>query len=374
MANTSDIANEKTNFSASNGLCKRLHELNASVAISSYQSNLIYLVGRNRQGGINIHQTTIQRPMGMSAAVGDNISFNNKRLTLSTGCGVVQFQNTLEQGQEINEAFDTCYVPRVIYMTGNLDAHVVGVSSENTAIFVNTRFNCLATPSAKYSFEMIWKPPFISELIDEDRCHLNGIAIRGGKPKYVTAISQSDTIDGWRDRRANGGVIIDVESDEIVCTGLSMPHSPRWHNGQLWVLNSGTGELGTVPLEGPDKGKFRPISFCPGFLRGLSFHGNLAIVGLSRPRYKRFEGLALDARLKEADSDPWCGIQFIDLTTGACVDWLRFDGATDELYDVKFLTDVTCPMAVAPTSGDIAGLITFDGMKAAAPKREAVTP
>lgn len=374
MANTSDIANEKTNFSASNGLCKRLHELNASVAISSYQSNLIYLVGRNRQGGINIHQTTIQRPMGMSAAVGDNISINNKRLTLSTGCGVVQFQNTLEQGQEINEAFDTCYVPRVIYMTGNLDAHVVGVSSENTAIFVNTRFNCLATPSEKYSFEMIWKPPFISELIDEDRCHLNGMAIRGGIPKYVTAISQSDTIDGWRDRRANGGVIIDVESDEIVCTGLSMPHSPRWHNGQLWVLNSGTGELGTVPLEGPDNGKFRPISFCPGFLRGLSFHGNLAIVGLSRPRYKRFEGLALDARLKEADSDPWCGIQFIDLTTGACVDWLRFDGATVELYDVEFLTDVTCPMAVAPTSGDIASLITFDGMKAAAPKREAVTP
>ncbi|MEG4576841.1 DUF4915 domain-containing protein [Microcoleus sp. N3A4] len=63
---------------------------------------------------------------------------------------------------------------------------------------------------------------------------------------YVTASSQWDVVDGWRDRRQNGGIVIDIESNDIIVRGLSMPHSPRWYRDKLWLLNLGRGELGYV--------------------------------------------------------------------------------------------------------------------------------
>jgi uncharacterized protein (TIGR03032 family) len=216
---------------------------------------------------------------------------------------------------------------------------------------------------------MVWKPSFISALVDEDRCHLNGLAMEDGRPRYVTAVSRSNTIDGWRDRRADGGIVIDVDSNEIICEGLSMPHSPRLHRGELWVLNAGTGELGVVKMPEATEGKkgngksrmgtFEPRVFCPGFLRGLTFHGNFAFVGLSKPRYKRFEGLALDQRLIDADSEPWCGVQIIDLASGTCADWFRIDGRIGELYDLEIIEGHACPMAVPPYSDEAASLITL---------------
>ncbi|MFT4612989.1 MAG: hypothetical protein ACI9NT_000122 [Bacteroidia bacterium] len=188
-------------------------------------------------------------------------------------------------------------MPRSVYVTGSLDAHDVGADTEGQPIFVNTRFNCLATVSPRHSFELLWKPPFISALIDEDRCHLNGLAMEEGKSRYVTAVSKSDTVDGWRDRRASSGVVIDVESNEIVCEGLSMPHSPKLHNGELWLFNSGMGELGVVNCK---ERKFEARVFCPGFTLGLSFFSKYAFVGLSKPRYKRFEGMALEQKFNDA--------------------------------------------------------------------------
>ncbi len=345
---------QKVDYSVSGGLASRLATLNLSIAFTSYQSGLLYFVGRNAQNGINIHQAGMPKPMGLCLDP-------SGVLTMTAGYQIMRFENTLQPDQKINYLFDVCYVPRLMHLTGQLDAHDVGLDADGQAIFVNTRFNCLARPSAKHSFEVVWKPPFISQIVDEDRCHLNGLAMENGVPRYVTAVSRSDTIDGWRDRRADGGIVIDVESGEIVCTGLSMPHSPRLHNGMLWLLNSGTGELGTVNL---DTGAFEPRVFCPGFLRGLSFHGNFAFVGLSRPRYKRFEGLDLDRRLADADSEPWCGVQIIDLSSGACVDWFRIDGTIGELYDVEVIPGAACPMAVTPTSNEAAQLITYEGMPA----------
>jgi uncharacterized protein (TIGR03032 family) len=222
-------------------------------------------------------------------------------------------------------------------------------------IFVNTRYNCLATTSPRDSFIPVWKPPFISKIVAEDRCHLNGLAMHDGEARYVTAVSQSDTVDGWRDRRADGGIVIDVKTSEIVCKGLSMPHSPRIFNKKLWVLNSGTGELGFVNKK---SASFEPVAFCPGFLRGLAFRGKYAFVGLSKPRYERFEGLVLDEKLKKADSEPWCGIQVIDLETGACVEWFRIDGPIGEIYDTAVLPNVACPMSLGFASPEIRGLIT----------------
>ena len=224
-------------------------------------------------------------------------------------------------------------------------------------VFVNTRYSCLCEPSLVHSFRPVWKPPFISKLAPEDRCHLNGLAMADGEPAYVTAVSKSDVIDGWRDRRHEGGLIIDVRSNAIVTEGLSMPHSPRVHAGRLWVLNSGTGELGHVDAA---SGKFEPLTFCPGFARGLAFHGDYAFVGLSKPRYGRFEGLALDDRLKEKDAEAWCGIQVISLATGDVVHWLRLDGALGELFDVAVLPGVKNAITIGPQSREAETFITFE--------------
>ena len=351
---SNDSAKKDIEYSVSPGLSKRLTDLGVSFAFTSYQSNILYMVGCNARGGINIHQSVMPKPMGLCMD-------ESGGLTLSAGYQIMRFQNVLESNQRVNNTFDACYVPRVVNITGRLESHDVGIDNDGRAIFVNTRYNCIATTSERHSFKELWRPPFISALVDEDRCHLNGLAMENGEPCYVTAISASDTIDGWRDRRADGGVVIDVQSNAIICRGLSMPHSPRIHNGELWLLNSGTGELGVVKREGGEEGVFESRAFCPGFLRGLAFCGNYAFVGLSKPRYKRFEGLALDERLRQADSDPWCGIQVIDLTTGTCVDWLRIDGRLSELYDLEVIPGFSIPMAVAPNAAETAALITVPG-------------
>lgn len=345
-------------YSVSSGLAVRLAQLNASFAFTSYQSNILYLVGRNGNAGINIHQSAMSKPMGLALD-------DNGGLIMSGGFQIMRFQNVLEPNQRINNQFDGCYVPRTVHVTGRLDAHDVGVDKNGRALFINTRFNCIATTSDRHSFEPVWQPPFISALVDEDRCHLNGMAMEDGEPRYVTAISASDTIDGWRDRRSDGGIVIDVKTNQIICRRLSMPHSPRVHKGELWVLNSGTGELGVVvpAKDGESEGHFEAKVFCPGFVRGLAFCGDYAFVGLSKPRYKRFEGLALDEKLKAVDSDPWCGIQIIQLSTGTCVDWLRIDGNLAELYDLEVIPKVMAPMAVPPESKEAAQLITHAAMR-----------
>ena len=179
-----------------------------------------------------------------------------------------------------------------------------------------------------------------------------------GEAAYVTAVSRSDTIDGWRDRRHDGGVIIDVRKNKVICEGLSMPHSPRLHNGELWVLNSGTGELGVVEGAAKGTGTFVPRVFCPGFARGLTIRNGFAYIGLSKPRYKRFEGLALDQKLKDADSEPWCGIQIIDLAKGTCAEWFRIDGAVKEIFDVAVITGHACPMSIGPNAPEIIKFVT----------------
>ena len=343
----------KVDYSQSGGLAKRLAQLDCSVAISSYQSGFLYNLGRHPNGGLHLHQAAMPKPMGLSynGAIG---------LTLAAGSQIIQFRDVLAAHEQINNTFDACLMPRRVHVTGMLDAHDVGIDKSGAPIFVNTRFNCVATTSERHSFEEVWRPPFIDTLIDEDRCHLNGMAMRDGAPAFVTAVSKSNTIDGWRDRRNGGGVVIDVTRDEIVCEGLSMPHSPRWHDDQLWVLNSGTGELGVIKGIESGMGFFEPCVFCPGFLRGLAFHKGYAFVGLSKPRYKRFEGLPLDQKLKDADSEPWCGLQIIDLVKGTCVDWFRIDGSVTELYDVEVLPGIKTPMAVSPGSPEASNLVTFD--------------
>jgi uncharacterized protein (TIGR03032 family) len=345
---------QQVKYSMSPGLSGFLGANRIGLAISSYQSGKFYLLGQNKDGGLLVDERFFRKAMGICVP-------DRETLLLATLFQIIKFKNVLEPDQEINNVFDTCYVPREIFVTGELDAHDVGQLKDGRIVFVNTLYNCLATPSPRHSFTPLWKPPFVSKIIKEDRCHLNGLAMEDGVPRYVTAVSKSDTIDGWRDRRFDGGIVIDVATGEIVIGGLSMPHSPRVYNGKLFVLNSGTGELGWIePAKKVADAKFHAVAFCPGFVRGLGFHGKFALVGLSKPRYERFEGLALDKKLAEADSEPWCGVQVIDLDTGACVHWFRIDGAIGELYDVAVVPGVMRGMSLSFASNEVLGLITHD--------------
>lgn len=353
-AGTSEKAAEETPVepvkkSCSPGLTGWMDRNRLSIAFTSYQSGRLYLIGSDQKHRLSFHERLYQRAMGV---VG-----NGQRLYMGGLYQIWRFENILAEGQLANGMFDKCYVPRNAQFTGALDIHELGIRPDGTVVFVNTKYNCLAVPSITHSFKAVWKPEFISKIVPEDRCHLNGLAMRDGKARYVTAVCKSDTVDGWRDRRHDGGIVIDIQSNEIVCEGLSMPHSPRWADGKLWVLNSGTGYLGTVDFE---TRSFVPHTFCPGFLRGLAIKGRYAAVGLSKPRYERFEGLDLQKNLEEKDSEAWCGVQIIDLESGTVVEWLRLDGPVTELFDVAFLDNVKCPMALGQRSPENLSLVSFE--------------
>ena len=344
-----DITKLKVEKSCSRGLAGWLGQHRLSLAITSYQSGRIYLVGSDKQGRVSFFERIFERAMGV---VG-----NAQRIYLGGLYQLWRFENVLRSNEVIHGQFDKCYVPRNAQTIGDLDIHELGIRKNGKVVFVNTKYSCLAELSQTHSFKAIWKPKFISKLAPEDRCHLNGLAMVDGEPKYVTAVCKSDSVDGWRDRRRDGGVVIDVETDEIVCEGLSMPHSPRWHNGKLWVLNAGTGQLGWVDFE---KKAFVPHAFVPGFARGLSIIGNVAAVGLSKPRNQRFEGLQLDEELKKRDADAWCGVQIISLTNGDVMNWIRFEGDISEIFDISFLPNVKNPMMIGLRTSEIRDLITFE--------------
>ncbi|MGB0926125.1 MAG: TIGR03032 family protein [Pikeienuella sp.] len=345
-------APQTVTYSMSPGLVRWLGVNNTSLALSSYQSGKFYLIGRNPKGGLLVDERLFQHAMG--------IAVDGKRIYLATQASLVEMVSTLSGTERANEIYDACFVPRRLHVTGALDAHDIGLDKDGEPIFVSTRYNCLARPSRTHNFKPVWKPSFISKIVAEDRCHLNGLAMEDGEIAYVTAVSKSDTIDGWRDRRADGGVIIDVKAGKVLATGLSMPHSPRLHNGKLYVLNSGEGTLLQIDRETGEKTE---VAFCPGFVRGLSFVGQYAVVGLSRPRYKRFEGLALDQKLADADSEPWTGVQIIDLNTGSVAEWFRIDGAVMEIYDTGVVPGVICGMSLSLGAGEIANFVTHEALE-----------
>ena len=344
-----DITRLKVEKSCSRGLAGWLGQHRLSLAITSYQSGRIYLVGSDGQGRVSFFERIFERAMGV---VG-----NAQRIYLGGLYQLWRFENVLRPNEVIHGQFDKCYVPRNAQTIGDLDIHELGIQANGKVIFVNTKYSCLAELSQTHSFKAVWKPSFISKLAPEDRCHLNGLAMKDGKAKYVTAVCRSDSVDGWRDRRKDGGVVIDVTTDEIVCEGLSMPHSPRWHNGRLWLLNAGSGHLGWVDFE---KKAFVPHAFVPGFARGLSIIGNVAAVGLSKPRNQRFEGLQLDEELKQRDADPWCGVQIVSLANGDVMNWIRFEGDITEIFDISFLPNVKNPMMIGLRTAEIRDLITFE--------------
>jgi uncharacterized protein (TIGR03032 family) len=342
---------QEVKFSAdlSRGFMDWFSQFNATIAITTYQVGKVIFFGMKPDGSLWVFNRNVGRCLGMAA---DATGF-----WLAADYNLHRFDNLAVGDPGALKDGDALFAPRMSYFTGDLDGHDVAIDGDGAPVFVNTLFNCLARPSARGSFEPVWTPPFISRLAAEDRCHLNGLAMVDGQPGFVTAVSTSDTFDGWRDQRQDGGVVIDVRTNEVVCTGLSMPHSPRWHEGKLWLHNSGSGEFGFVDMVA---GKFEAVAFCPGYLRGLAFMGDFAIAGLSMPRgNKTFSGLALDDQLAKRKVQPKAGLYFINTRTGDIAHSITLGGLVTELYDVTVLPGMKQPTMIGTDDKANARLISL---------------
>lgn len=337
----------------SSGFSDWLASADTSISLTTYQAGRLFFIGRKADGGVRAHERLIEQCQGLWT--------DGQSLWTSGLYMLWRFENVLRKGETTSAGANRKFVPVEGRVVGRTDVHDIGLGEIDGArrpIFVNTLFNCLATVSDTASFRPLWRPKFISALAAEDRCHLNGLAMDGTQPAYVTAVSRSDVVDGWRDRRHDGGVVIDVASSEIVASGFSMPHSPRLYDGKLWLLNSGTGEFGTLDTA---DGRFTPVCFCPGYARGLAFIGRHAVIGLSRPRHGgTFSGLALDERLAEKDTVARCGLVIVDIDSGNVLEWLRFEHTIGELYDVAVLPGVRSAEAIGFKSDDIQREITVE--------------
>jgi uncharacterized protein (TIGR03032 family) len=349
MTDSTAEAAPKLEFLPSRQFPEWLAERRVSLAFTTYQAGKLFLIGLQSNGRLSLFERTFNRCMGLAAT--------DQTLWMSSLYQLWRFENALPSGEQHN-GYDRLYVPRTGYTTGDIDIHDIGLAADGRPVFVNTLFSCLAAPSESHSFRPLWRPPFISRLAAEDRCHLNGLAMGDGRPRYVTAVAETDVADGWREKRADGGVLIDVTAGAVAVRGLSMPHSPRLRAETVWLLNSGAGYFGRCDL--PD-GRFEPLAFCPGYLRGLALVDGFAVVGLSRTRENRtFSGLALDDNLKRHKVEPRTALFVIDLKSGDVVHWLEMRGLVEELYDVAVLPGVRRPMAVGFKTDEIRRVLTVE--------------
>lgn len=235
------------------------------------------------------------------------------------------------------EGKDRIFIPQVAWTTGDIDGHDVAVEQSGRVVLANTLYSCVVALSQSESFTVIWKPPCISELAPEDRCHLNGLAIRDGKVRYATTFSESNTKQGWREDRSKNGIIWDIQLNKKVATGLTMPHSPRWHNNALWCLQSGDGVFGRVNLE---KNSFEPFAKIPGFARGLAFAGDFAFIGSSFPRKTSDESVpGLGALVSGHNIAEVCGIFVIDLNNKKLIHYIQISEAVQEIFDIAVIDD-----------------------------------
>ncbi len=314
----------------SRGIHTLLQTIGCSIALSTYKAGKVILIGCGNQGLSQLPRT-FDKPMGMAV--------NGERMAVATRDQIVVLGSSPLLAVDYPKGpgkYDTLWVPRATYFCGEVDAHDMAWGDEGLWA-VNTRFSSLCLINDGYSFVPRWQPPFVTDLVPDDRCHLNGLALENGRPAYVTMLGRSNEEKGWRPHKADGGLLMDVESNEVVTEGLSMPHSPRLVEGRLLVMNSGTGEVLEVDRH---TGKTETITRLPGFLRGCSVFGQYLFVGLSKLRDQRiFGGLPLE----EMNTPLQSGVAVVDMRSGNLVESLFYQNTVDEIYDVHVLPGMKMP-------------------------------
>lgn len=310
-----------------------LARLGTSLVLSTYQSGHVIVVRSADGESIDTHFARFDRPMGLAT--------DASRIVVGTRRELRELRNVPALADRLPAPrADAAYALRRVHVTGDIDVHEIALGRD-AVWFVNTLFSCLCRWADGYSFEPAWRPRFVSALVPEDRCHLNGLALVDGRPRWLTALGATDTPQGWRAAKRDGGVLVDCDADAIIARGLSMPHSPRWHDGKLWLLESGRGALVTV---GPQDGRITEVCRLPGFGRGLAMVGRYAFVGLSMLRESN---AFTDIPVTEDGGARVCGVHVIDCMAGRPVAFLRFSGRVQELFAVEALVGARWPALVA---------------------------
>ena len=309
--------------------------LGASLVVSTYQAGKVVVdrLRRRRSSSFSFHN--FERAMGVAVRPG--------RIAVGSRAQVwfLDAAPSLVPRLEPPGRHDACFLTRSSRYTGEIQGHELAWAGDELWI-VNTAFSCLCTLHPGHSFEPRWRPPFVSTLAPEDRCHLNGLAMADGRPKYVTVMAETDTPQGWRPVKATAGCLIDVPSGETVARGLAMPHSPRVHGGRVWVLNSGVGRL-VGSTRRPAAARTWPSS--PATRAGLAMLGPYAFIGLSKIREtSTFGGVPIADRRDELK----CGVGAIDLRTGRLAAHLEFVTGVDEIFDVVALPGPSNPLLSGP--------------------------
>jgi uncharacterized protein (TIGR03032 family) len=311
-----------------------LEYLGAALLVSTYQAGKLFVVG-GRQGELALSFHNFEQAMGLAVGRG--------RVAVGTRNQVWFLRSTPDIAPRLQPAgrYDGCLLARSAHFTGDIHGHELAWAGDELWV-VNTLFSCLCTLDEAHSFVPRWRPPFITTLAPEDRCHLNGLALAEGRPVYVTALGATDTPAGWRAGKVGGGCLLEVPSGAVVARGFAMPHSPRVYRGQLWLLDSGTGRLLTVDRA---SGGVEAVAELPGYARGLAFHEGFAFVGLSKIRETAvFGGVPIAGRPEGLR----CGVAVVDLGSGRRLAHLEFQSGVEEIFAVEVLPGVRFPAVSGP--------------------------
>lgn len=331
-----------------------LRRLNISLAVTTYQAQRLLTFSPSGPEKLFMLMRVFDRPTGL--AIGEN------QMAMCAKNMVWFFRPAGEvsdlEGKRL--PYDLCLTPHKAYITGDFSGHEMafvpgmGNAEGNSLLHIcNTRFSCICQLDEKYSFRPVWRPRFVTEIAPEDRCHLNGLAVDSTGIRYVTALGETNTKDGWRPNKAEGGIVIDYRTSEIVARGLSMPHSPRLYDNKLWVLDSGRGELLTI---NPDTGEKQTRGKFHGFLRGLAFYENYAFIGLCKIREKKtFGNLPIESMYKEFE----CAIYAIDLRNSDQFAFIQFTRGIEELFDIQILPGVQNPHVIGMEEPTVDGLFVL---------------
>lgn len=308
-----------------------LHQLRATIAISTYQAGKVIFISSRPDGQIMQLPRSFMRPMG--------IAVRPQQLAVAAESDVTIFTNSSDLAYHYPkqpQTYDALYMPRLTYHTNSLDIHDLEWGSDGNLYAVNTLFSCLIKLDANYNFTPVWQPYFIDAIASEDRCHLNGMAMLDGKPRYVTAFGKGNTYQSWRDNVTTSGILMDVENQQIITENLAMPHSPRVHQGKLYTLLSATGELIEI---NPQDGTHQTVCKLVGFVRGMAFASDFAFIGISKLR----KSSNTFAKLENGDRADAAGVSVVHLPSGKLVAELKYLSSVEEIYDVQIIPNTIRP-------------------------------
>ena len=303
-----------------------LHQLGCSLAISTYQAGKVVLLSAPDENRVIQLPRSFKKPMG--------IALDGQHMAIATEEEVITLVNApgLAPTYPVKQhTYDAMFMPRITYHTGAIDIHDLAWSADGSLYAVNTSFSCLIKIDGNYSFTPVWKPPFISSLASEDRCHLNGMAMRAGKPAFVTAFNRGDTFRSWKEEITTGGIVMDISDNSIIAEGLAMPQSPRWWNDQLFVLLSATGEIAIIDIK---TGTKEVLARLNGFVRGMAKAGDFIFIGLSAMRESATD---MFRQMPIADQSTAAGIAIFHLPSRKVVGDIRFHQHITEIYDIVVL-------------------------------------